>query len=40
MTFFGGHLYQMTWREHRVFVFDHDMHRPCRSFPIRAKAGD
>ena len=26
MTFFGGHLYQMTWREHRVFVFDHDMH--------------
>jgi glutamine cyclotransferase len=26
MTFFGGRLYQMTWREHRVFVFDHDMH--------------
>ena len=26
MTFFGGHLYQMTWREHRVFVFDQDMH--------------
>ncbi len=26
MTFFGGHLYQMTWREHRVFVFDHEMH--------------
>jgi glutamine cyclotransferase len=25
MTFFGGHLYQMTWREHRVFVFDHEM---------------
>ena len=25
MTFFGGHLYQMTWREHRVFVFDHQM---------------
>ena len=25
MTFFGGRLYQMTWREHRVFVFDHDM---------------
>jgi|SRR5689334_3728229 len=22
MTFFGGKLYQMTWREHRVFVFD------------------
>jgi glutaminyl-peptide cyclotransferase len=27
MTFFGGRLYQMTWREHRVFVFDHDMHQ-------------
>jgi glutamine cyclotransferase len=26
LTFFGGRLYQMTWREHRVFVFDHDMH--------------
>src|ERR1700722_11443264 len=26
MTFFGGRLYQMTWREHRVFVFDHEMH--------------
>ena len=26
MTFFGGHQYQMTWREHRVFVFDNDMH--------------
>jgi glutamine cyclotransferase len=25
MTFFGGRLYQMTWREHRVFVFDHEM---------------
>jgi glutamine cyclotransferase len=25
LTFFGGRLYQMTWREHRVFVFDHDM---------------
>src|SRR5579863_951372 len=25
MTFFGGRLYQMTWREHRVFVFDHQM---------------
>ena len=27
MTFFGGKLYQMTWREHRVFVFDKDMKR-------------
>jgi glutamine cyclotransferase len=27
MTFFGGRLYQMTWREHRVFVFDHHMHQ-------------
>jgi glutamine cyclotransferase len=26
MTFFGGRLYQMTWREHRVFVFDQQMH--------------
>lgn len=26
LTFFGGHIYQMTWREHRVFVFDLDMH--------------
>jgi glutamine cyclotransferase len=26
MTFFGGKLYQMTWREHRVFVFDKTMH--------------
>ncbi|HEY0265121.1 MAG TPA: glutaminyl-peptide cyclotransferase [Rhizomicrobium sp.] len=26
MTFFGGRLYQMTWREHRVFVFDKAMH--------------
>jgi glutamine cyclotransferase len=25
LTFFGGKLYQMTYREHRVFVFDHDM---------------
>jgi glutamine cyclotransferase len=25
MTFFGGRLYQMTWREHRVFVFDNNM---------------
>ncbi len=25
MTFFGGRLYQMTWREHRVFVFDKNM---------------
>jgi glutamine cyclotransferase len=22
LTFFGEHIYQMTWREHRVFVFD------------------
>src|SRR3954447_1825531 len=22
LTFFGGKLYQMTYREHRVFVFD------------------
>ena len=27
MTVFGGRLYQMTWREHRVFVFDKAMHR-------------
>jgi glutamine cyclotransferase len=26
LTFFGGRLYQMTWREHRVFVFDHAIH--------------
>jgi glutamine cyclotransferase len=26
MTFFGGKLYQMTWREHRVLVFDKAMH--------------
>ena len=25
MTFFGDKLYQMTWREHRVFVFDSAM---------------
>jgi glutamine cyclotransferase len=25
MTFFGGKLYQMTWREGRVFVFDEQM---------------
>jgi glutaminyl-peptide cyclotransferase len=25
MTFFGGKLYQMTWREGRVFVFDEAM---------------
>ena len=25
LTFFGGKLYQMTWREHRVFVFDNAM---------------
>lgn len=27
MTFFAGKLYQMTWREHRVFVFDQTMHK-------------
>ncbi len=27
MTFFGGKLYQMTWRENRVFVFDEQMRR-------------
>jgi glutamine cyclotransferase len=27
MTFFAGKLYQMTWREHRVFVFDHNMRK-------------
>ena len=27
MTFFGGKLYQMTWREHRVFVFDQNMRK-------------
>ena len=27
MTFFGGKLYQMTYREHRVFVFDDHMRR-------------
>jgi glutamine cyclotransferase len=26
LTFFGGKLYQMSWREHRVFVFDKAMH--------------
>src|ERR1051326_3912391 len=25
MTFFAGKLYRMTWREHRVFVFDQTM---------------
>ena len=25
LTFFGGKLYQMTWQEHRVFVFDAQM---------------
>ncbi|HWA69772.1 MAG TPA: glutaminyl-peptide cyclotransferase [Rhizomicrobium sp.] len=25
LTRFGGRLYQMSWREHRVFVFDHRM---------------
>jgi glutamine cyclotransferase len=25
LTFFGDHLYQMTYREHRVFVFDKNM---------------
>lgn len=27
MTFFGDHLYQMTYREHRVFVFDKSMRK-------------
>lgn len=27
LTFFGGRLYQMTYREHRVFVFDEHMRR-------------
>jgi glutamine cyclotransferase len=27
MTFFAGKLYQMTWREHRVFVFDQNMRK-------------
>src|SRR5438132_5431464 len=27
MTFFAGKLYQMTWREGRVFVFDEEMRR-------------
>ena len=27
LTFFAGRLYQMTWREHRVFVFDKNMRR-------------
>jgi glutamine cyclotransferase len=27
LTFFGGKLYQMTWREHRVFVFDNAMRK-------------
>ena len=27
LTFFGGKLYQMTWREHRVYVFDSAMRR-------------
>jgi glutamine cyclotransferase len=27
LTFFGGRLYQMSWREHRVFVFDKDGRR-------------
>jgi len=25
LTRFGGKFYQMTWREHRVFLFDHHM---------------
>jgi len=34
LTFFGGKLYQMTWREHRVFVFDRGMrHLPELSNP-------
>jgi len=27
LSFFGDQLYQMTYREHRVFVFDKNMHR-------------
>ncbi len=27
MTVFAGKLYQMTWREHRVFVFDQNMRK-------------
>jgi len=27
MTFFAGKLYQMTWREHRVLVFDQNMRK-------------
>ena len=27
LTFFGNRVYQMTWREHQVFVFDRDMRR-------------
>ena len=27
LTFFGDKLYQMTWREHRVFVFDNAMRK-------------
>ena len=27
LTFFGDRLYQMTWREHQVFVFDRKLHR-------------
>jgi len=27
MTFFAGKFYQMTWREHRVFVFDQAMRK-------------
>jgi len=27
LTAFAGKLYQMTWREHRVFVFDQNMRR-------------
>jgi glutamine cyclotransferase len=27
LTFFDGKLYQMTYHEHRVFVFDKNMHR-------------
>lgn len=34
MTFFGGKLYQMTYREHRVFMFDKAMrHLPELSNP-------
>src|ERR1700743_2767133 len=27
LTFFDDRIYQMTWREHQVFVFDRKLHR-------------